>query len=268
MTIVSLTTDFGVADSYVAEMKAAILSVESRCRILDVTHAIELGAIREAAWVVATTWRAFPRGSIHVAVVDPEVGSARRALALRVEGHCFLAPDNGLLSPMVEEATDVELREIDRAHRTPGRFGTTFDGRELFGPVAGRLAAGLPFAEVGPCVHGLVELESFHPTRRDDGWRCEIVRIDRFGNLVTSATADFLYGAFGDGWRELAVQIGSREVRGVTHAFASVGEGDLVLTIGSADTLEISRRGGSAADFLTMRRCDLVILRPPTNPLR
>ena len=125
MAIVTLLTDFGLKDSYAGEMKGAILRRSPSATIVDVTHEITPGAIREAAWILWRSWSAFPNATVHVAVVDPGVGSSRRAVAARAHGHLFVAPDNGLLYPVLAADPASELREIRRDHRSGTSRGTT-----------------------------------------------------------------------------------------------------------------------------------------------
>lgn len=268
MAIVTLTTDFGLSDPYVAEMKGAILAECPSAVLVDVTHAILSGDIREAAWIACNLGNSFSPGTTHIVIVDPGVGSARRALAVQIENQVFLAPDNGVLSPLIQESQGAEvceLSEVSRAieTRVRRRETTTFEGRDRFAPVAGCLAAGLPFRELGALVHDPVSIEPFRPARQERGWKTEVVRVDRFGNLVTCARVRFLRDAFGESWREVRVRAGPREVIGVRRSYADVPTKELVLTIGSSESLEVSQNEGHAADFLGIDRGDVVTILPP-----
>ncbi len=249
MAIITLTSDFGTDDTYVGEMKGAVLAIHPGAVLVDLTHEVAPGSIREGAWLLSHAWESFPKGTIHVAVVDPGVGTERRALAARSHGHTFLAPDNGLLH-LILDLGGAELRVIDAARRAPSARGTTFDGRDLFAPVAARIAQGMRFEDVGPAAIDPIRLEPFHPTRENGSWSAEVVRSDRFGNLVTTARQSFLESTFGPVWRRLRVVAGGREIALVRNAYAAVPRGDLVLTIGSAGTLEIGCNGGSARGVL------------------
>jgi S-adenosylmethionine hydrolase len=264
MAIITLLTDFGNDDTYVGEMKGAVLAIHPRAVLVDLAHTIAPGAVRAAAWLLAHAWESFPEGTIHVAVVDPGVGSGRRALAARVHGHWFLAPDNGLLHPILDRGKG-ETRAVRAEHRTRSARGTTFDGRDLFAPVAASLAEGMSFEDVGPAVQDAVRLEPFRPIHEDGTWRAEIVRADRFGNLVTTAREAFLKTIFGDEWRRVRVSIGGREVANVQVAYEAVPHGSLLLSIGSAGTLEISCRGGSARDVLGVEIGHWVQIRLPSE---
>ncbi len=251
MPLISLLTDYGHDDPFVGEMKAVILGVFGAASIVDLSHGVAPGAIREAAWILSRSWSTFPAGTCHLAVVDPGVGADRRPIAAAWGGHLFVGPDNGILGPALEMAADgstpevreIAVREIERVRR-----GSTFDGRDVFAPVAARLASGLPLAEVGPEIHDLVSLRTFAPTPAAGGWEGEIIRVDHYGNLVTTIEETFLKEKFGEDWRDVRVRVGDRGLAGIRLAYADVEAGELVLTIGGAGTLEISANRASARE--------------------
>jgi S-adenosylmethionine hydrolase len=269
MPLLSLLTDFGLSDPFVGEMKGIAKRVSPNLEMIDVTHGIARGDVREAAWVLAKAWRMFPEGTCHVAVVDPGVGTGRKALAASAAGHLFVAPDNGLLMPALEsipgdrELREVTLREID--HR---RRGTTFDGRDLFAPIGARLASGLRLAELGPEVHDPVGMAPFRPVPADDAWDVEIVRVDRFGNLVTVVEEAFLREKFEEDWRAVSVRVGDRRISGVQSGYEDVGPGEPLLTVGGSGTLEVAVRGGSARELLGWEGSGVRLDAPsdPRNP--
>jgi S-adenosylmethionine hydrolase len=262
VAIITLTTDFGLDDVYVGMMKGAILREHPAASIVDLTHAVEPGNVRHGAWLLGAAWRSFPPETFHVAVIDPGVGTNRRALAVRTEDHTFLAPDNGLLHSLFESPAAPAIRVIEEAHRRSPGLGTTFDGHDVFAPLAGRLAEGMAFEDVGPLVRDPVTLAPFHPVPSAGGWRAEIVHIDRFGNLVTTASRSFLRGSFGESWDRIAVRLGGHLVSGLHRGYSEAPEGDLVMTIGSAGTLEISRNRGSARDLIGLCVGDWVEIAP------
>jgi S-adenosylmethionine hydrolase len=252
--LVAILTDFGLSDAYVGEMKGVLAALAPSSRVVDLTHGITPGAVREGAWVLAKSLPFFPPGSVYLAVVDPGVGGQRSGLAAAAGGRLFVGPDNGLLAPALAaaagegerpEVRSLDLREIDRPRR-----GSTFDGRDVFAPAAARLAAGLPLGEVGPELEGWESLTPFRPVPREDGWDLEIVRVDRFGNLVTVAEEAFLREELGEEWRSARVRVVGREVDGIRLAYEDVEPGQPLLTIGSAGTLELSLNRGSAAHEL------------------
>ena len=234
--IITLLTDFGTADSYVAEMKGVLLALAPGVALVDVTHEVAPGDIRAAQYLLGRAWHRFPTGTIHVAIVDPGVGTARRAIAAEHDGHRFVAPDNGLLSFLPQDARFVSLP-------VPTTAAATFHGRDVFAPAAARLAAGSAFAELGesitdPCYTPL-------PMPRHDHLTVigEVLYVDRFGTLVTNIPGD-------------AVQVGARirleesEAGSLRRTFRDVARGAVVAFVGSGGTVEIAVRDGSAARML------------------
>src|SRR5437867_4236583 len=185
MAIISLLTDFGAADSYVGEVKGVLLSRAPGATLVDVSHEVPPGSIRAAQYLLARTWHRFPAGTVHLVVVDPRVGSERRALAADVEDHWFIAPDNGLLSVLPEGGRYVSLPVLRDA-------SPTFHGRDVFAPAAARLATGARLEELGSPVADAVHIPL--PVPRTDGPSLvgEILYVDRFANLFTNIQADGL----------------------------------------------------------------------------
>jgi len=240
--IVTLLTDFGAADSYVGEVKGALLSLAPQAVVVDVTHDIAPGDVVAASYVLGRVWRTFPAGTVHLAVVDPGVGTRRRALAADVAGHRFVAPDNGLLSD-VFAASDADVVSLP----IPGTASHSFHGRDVFAPAAARLAQGASLAELGAAVSDLVHL----PPRR---LRTEgadlvgyVVHVDRFGTLVTNLPASAVAAA------GAVVTLGGRTVA-VHTTFSDVAPGSPVALVGSGGTLEIAVRDGRADAVLGVAR--------------
>jgi S-adenosylmethionine hydrolase len=263
--MIALLTDFGLDDPFVGEMKGVLLGLHPEAVIVDVTHGIRPGAVREAAWVLARSLSAFPDGTVHVAVVDPGVGTERRALAARCGGRCFVGPDNGVLMTALEtlggaaEIREITTRELDRRRR-----GTTFDGRDLFAPAAARLAAGFDLAQLGPEVQDPVPMPGFAPRPVEGGFQVEVVRVDRFGNVVLAAEEAFLRDTWED-WRGVSVQCGDVRLEGVRLGYGDVAKGESLLVIGGSGTLEIARNRGSADRTFGLSAGDLVFLAGPVQ---
>jgi len=233
--IVTLLTDFGVADGYVAEMKGALLRRAPGATLVDVTHEIPPGDVAAGAYVLGRTWRAFPEGTLHLGVVDPGVGTARRALAAEAGGHRFVAPDNGILSRVLEaHPARVVSLEVGAA------ACPTFHGRDVFAPAAARLLAGEPLAALGPAIGDPVLLPPARLERRGPDLVGEVVHVDRFGTLVTNLPGAAV-GA--------PVRIGSRDVE-LRATFADVAPGALVAFVGSGGTVEVAVRNGRADEVL------------------
>ncbi|HEY2992414.1 MAG TPA: SAM-dependent chlorinase/fluorinase [Methylomirabilota bacterium] len=256
--IVTLTTDFGLRDAYVAEMKGVMLGIAEAARrplqLVDVTHEVERHDITEGALALEAAAPFFPAGTVHLAVVDPGVGTERRGLVLAAAGHVFVGPDNGLFTPFLDDGDwrAFELAEAD--FRLPV-VSRTFHGRDLFAPAAAHLASGLDPARLGPPVSDPVRL-SWPEVRAVAGAVAgAVVHTDRFGNLITSIHARTLAPVNAD----LVVRVGGREVPLVgTYGDLSVGRPGAL--IGSGGRLEIAVREGSAATLLRARRGTAVVV--------
>src|SRR5688572_29785189 len=187
--VIALLTDFGTQDHYVGAMKGAILSVCPEAQLVDIVHELPPHDVEAAAFALAAAHPAFPPGTVFLTVVDPGVGSSRRALVLETRGWRFVAPDNGLLTLILADHPDARLHEVTNTSLFRDEVSATFHGRDVFGPVAGHLARGLPLEEVGPPARDPVRL-SLPPLRRHDGasWEAAVLHVDRFGNLTTNLT--------------------------------------------------------------------------------
>jgi S-adenosylmethionine hydrolase len=240
MPLITLTTDFG-AGEYVAQVKGVILSLLPGATIVDISHDIPPGDVRAAAYVLEVSIPAFPPDSVHLAVVDPGVGTPRRALAARFAGRTFVAPDNGCLTAFLDGPAVVH--EVTNEGLFLPEVSPTFHGRDVFAPVAAHLAAGRPLADVGPeLVDDPVSVEDLK-TVTDEG---VVLHTDRFGNLVTSFQAERLAGAAG-----LAGEGTSITERAETFGAAS-GEGPFLYE-GSGGRIEVAVPNGSAAAALGWR---------------
>ncbi|WP_448591109.1 SAM hydrolase/SAM-dependent halogenase family protein [Thermoflexus hugenholtzii] len=277
MRVITLTTDFGDEDGYVGTMKGVILSIAPDVRLVDLSHHIPPQDIRRAAFVVAEAAPYFPPGTIHVAVVDPGVGSGRRALIVETERALFVGPDNGLFSFILEDHPEARCYAIEEsAYRLP-QVSYTFHGRDIFAPAAAHLARGVPPAAFGPPVMDPVRLPSPRLELEEERIVGEILHADRFGNLVTSigrlqwqGAALVLQPAFGPLARrfpilfragEARVEVGDRVLSGILHTFAEAKPGELIAYPGSSGFLEIGLVNGCAAAALEARRGDPVVVR-------
>ncbi len=242
----TLTTDFGMRDHYVGAMKGAVASIAPGVRVADISHEIPQFDIREGAFAVAQAYGYYPQGTVHVVVVDPGVGTVRRPLAAVAGGHCFVAPDNGVLSQVFEKAGVFEARCIDVRHGL-GTLSQTFHGRDLFAPSAARLASGLPFDEIGPRVSDPVRQP---PSIVANGQGC-VLHVDSFGNIVTSFLPSDLPAS-------KALAVAGRAVSARAESYCSVPANHLFLIVGSSGYLEVSLNQGSAAGYLGARAGDAV----------
>lgn len=255
MPIVTLTTDFGTKDGYVGAMKGVLLSICPELTIVDITHEVPPQDVREGAFCLSEVVPFFPPKTLHIAVVDPGVGSARRGVAIETDHGIFVGPDNGIFSPCLRVTTvrrAVELREP--SFRRP-EVSRTFHGRDVFAPAAAHLARGVPLTDLGPLVDDLVPLPLREPVLAPGFADGEVVHVDRFGNLVTNIAA----GEIPHPVR--AVELGFLEIRGITSSYADVEPGSYVALVGSRGFLEIAVRDGSAAARLGLARGAKVVVR-------
>ena len=260
--IITLTTDFGLTDAYVAAMKGVILGINPEAKLIDICHSIKPQNIPQAAFVLSTAYQFFPQKTVHLVVVDPGVGTKRRAIILRTPSADFIAPDNGVLSYVIQEssakpaADNVNLQEIElepgleavaitkpQFWRTP--ISSTFHGRDLFAPVAALLSLGFPPIDFGEAITSLIMLPLPQAYRRPDGSLVgHVLHIDTFGNLITNIKGSDLLLAK----QSITVEIGNHVISGLSRTYAE-GQGLLTL-IGSSGYLEVSLKGGSASAFL------------------
>lgn len=254
MPVLTLTTDFGLSDAYVAAMKGVILSVSPDARMVDVSHEIPPQDVMGAAFVLRGAVPYFPEGSVHLAVVDPGVGSERRPIAVRIGGHFFVGPDNGLFSLLLDaEAEPDAVVVLDRpAFWRTEEPSRTFHGRDVFAPVAAHLATGRSLDEVGSRTERLKRLHWVRPLADEQGLRGWVVHVDHFGNAVTNIPGALL-AAHRDG-RAVKFYLGSTIIDQVHHAYSDVAEGEPVALIGSSGHLEISVNGGNAARLLSVQK--------------
>jgi S-adenosyl-L-methionine hydrolase (adenosine-forming) len=256
--VVALLTDFGSRDHYVGAMKGAILSYCSDAALVDIGHEVPVHDVEAAAWSLAAAFRSFPDGTVFAAVVDPGVGSSRRALAIECGPHFFVGPDNGIFTYILTENYDYRMREITNRALMRPQVSATFHARDVFGPVAAYLARGGAFEEVGPPAHDpvLFKLQSMRHDGAGGAWEAHVVHIDHFGNLTTSLYERDLMGilvAAGNDPTEVIVLVGDRQIP-LVHAYADVAEGEVCALVGSTGRMEVGVYLGSAAELLNAKR--------------
>lgn len=246
--VITLTTDFGLSSPYVAAMKGVILSINPAATIVDITHAVPAQDIRQGALVLAETTRWFPAETIHVAVVDPGVGTARRILYAGFGTQHYIAPDNGLLSRLALAASPSTIIHVSDPQFWLPTVSATFHGRDIMAPVAARLSLGLEPARLGAAVGEMVQLQ--WPEASVTGKRIEgaVQAIDSFGNLVTNITADKLVNV--PHGEETTIVCDEHETRGIFAAYADQPEMTLIALVGSSGNLELAIVGDSAAIML------------------
>lgn len=241
--ILTLTTDFGASDHYVGAMKGVILGICPRAQIVDICHQVAPYAIAEGAYVIAQAYECFPKRTVHVVVVNPGVGTARRPILVEAAGQFFIGPDNGVLS-MVYSRQKHRVRLIANQAYFRQPVSSTFHGRDIFAPVAAHLAAGAAPARIGKLIQDYLQPDFLNPQRTGERmWTGRILKIDRFGNIVTNfhirdlPDVDF-------------VTIGRRKISTLARTYAEGRPGELILIVGSAGYLEVSVNQASAAQQL------------------
>lgn len=239
-SIITLTTDFGMRDGFPAAMRGVILSVNPEAQVVDLCHEIAPGDISHGAYVLATIPQYFPAGSVHVAVVDPGVGSARKILAVRADERLYIAPDNGLLGYVLQRCPDAEVRYLDNQGLWLEYPSMTFHGRDVMSPTAAYLSKGVLFPEVGPVANSW-EPAPFPPAlHKGDVIEGHVVHVDRFGNLVTNISGEM----------QGTVMIEEHRLDARVSTFAEGGSDIPVVLAGSSGWLEVAVNGGSASDMM------------------
>ncbi len=254
--IITLTTDFGVRDHYVGVMKGVIASINAAAKIIDICHEVRPYSVAQGAFFMAQAYRYFPRGTVHVVVVDPGVGSARRAILVEAAGQRFVAPDNGVLSQVYEhEPHTVRAIRTERFALQP--TSRTFHGRDIFAPVGAWLSTGKECAEFGDLISDYVRLASTAPVLVQPGhWQGCILNIDSFGNIVTNFPALLL----AEGRGRTRVKAGLVRTEHVRTTYADAAPGEIFAIAGSSGYIEISIRQVSAAEAAQVEIGDRVDL--------
>lgn len=252
MPVITLLTDFGTQDYFVGAMKGVILSANPSATIVDLTHDVPPQDIHAAAFNLLATYRDFPPGTIHLAVVDPGVGSSRRAILIECVRQFFVGPDNGLFSWICEREGNFLARHLtnEKFFRQPK--SATFHGRDVFAPVAAALSKGVGAEDFGPLIDDLIELESLTPRAQVNGTvEAAIIHIDRFGNCITNLTAGHLSLN-----THVQLEVGGRKINCLREFFSAAGGSDeqLFMIPGSAGFIEIAAQNSSAASILKVQR--------------
>jgi len=259
--IITLTTDLGLNDAYVAVMKGVILGINPEVRLIDICHTIEPQNILQAAFVLSTAYKFFPQKTIHLVVVDPGVGTKRRAIILRTPSADFVAPDNGVLSYVIQSLTkpleentnlqQIELKpELEAVAITKPQFwrspvSPTFHGRDIFAPIAARLSSDFRPTDFGEAINSVAMLRLPHPYWTPTGVLVgHILHIDSFGNLITNIRSSDLPQTK----QAITIEVGNQLISGLSRTYAE-GKGLLAL-IGSSGYLEIALTGGSACALI------------------
>jgi len=243
--IISLLTDFGLADAYVGVMKGVMLGICPAARLVDLTHEVPPQGIIPGALLLRSAVGFFPDRTVHLAVVDPGVGSTRHPIAMVTEHGVLVGPDNGLLYPAAAALGLLEVRRLERDEFFLQPVSRTFHGRDIFAPVAAHLAAGVPPRELGALLPAPQSLTLPEPRCAPDGVEGEVIHIDRFGNLITNVPAGAVAGFQ---MQRGSVSIDRVYIAPIVTAYAAVAEGSPLAIIGSWGMLEVAVRNGNAAE--------------------
>jgi S-adenosylmethionine hydrolase len=250
MAIITLMTDFGIKDGNVGVMKGVIWNICPQAQIADLSHMIEAQNVREAGLVLLRSVPYFPKGTVHVVVVDPGVGTKRRPMAARIGDWYYVGPDNGLITLLLERAKQehwiCEFVELDRPEYWLPKVSFVFHGRDIFSPVGAHLASGIPLEELGTAFSDPVLLQVPQPDRTATGWRGEVIHIDHFGNISSNIRVENLGGALQQK-RNITVRLNGLEVMGMVDTFGERPVGEVVTLLGSTGNLIVSIVNGNAA---------------------
>jgi len=254
--IITLLTDFGISDPYVAMMKGVILSLNEKTRLVDVTHQISPGAIHRGAVVVREIYRFFPAGTIHVGVVDPGVGSDRRMVALEAGGHFFVGPDNGLFWLVLQEAPNAHIVHLTEKRFFRSSVSPTFHGRDVFAPVAAHLSLGTPLHELGVPIADPTPLSLPVPFLENGVLVGQITHVDHFGNLVSNVGSETLRRFLGGAGP--LIRVGTLAIRKLDKIYSDVEQGMPLAFLNSSDLLEVAVNTGRASDIVGLEEEELI----------
>jgi S-adenosylmethionine hydrolase len=261
--IITLLTDFGAADVFVASMKGVILGINPLAHIVDLTHDVRPHDIRSAAYLLHSAARYFRPGTIHVAVVDPGVGSERRPLLAFTAEQYFVAPDNGILSSLLATEFDAEIRELTNKQFFLGSIGSTFHGRDVFAPAAAWLSRGEPIESFGPLIEDFVRFDVPRARQENGILIGEVQHIDRFGNLITNISKEDLVSFAGAEILRLQVHVREIHITGLARCYAEAPPGKLAALVNSDTWLEIFCNQDRAAAVVKAAIGDRVEVRMP-----
>lgn len=261
--IITILTDFGIEDGYVAAMKAVLLSINPKAIIVDITHQVRPQDVFRAALILQATYRYFPKGTIHLVVVDPGVGTGRKAICIKAGGYLFVGPDNGVLSLAALDCGIGAIVELTSPAYFLKQISDTFHGRDIFAPVAGHLSLGVGINNLGPKMEDFGRLLIPSPINMPDGSLTgKIIYVDRFGNLATNITEEdlqkeaktMLFPRKKDFIYRSTIRAGTTEIKGISTSYAQTKEGQPLAIFGSAGFLEISVNRGNAYRLLGLEQ--------------
>jgi S-adenosyl-L-methionine hydrolase (adenosine-forming) len=247
--IITLTTDFGTNDHFVGAMKGVILEITPETEIVDISHAVQAFDVLDGAIAISQAYSYFPTGTVHVVVVDPGVGTARRPIIASSDGYHFVAPDNGVLSMVYAREERIHVRHITSEHYFRQPVSNTFHARDVFGPVAAYLAKQVDSHKFGDEIEDFVKFAAPRPKAAGENrMRAVVLKVDRFGNLVTNVTPDDVPALF-SGKSKFKITVGSKDVSEIHSAYAEGAPGEVFGILGSMGYLEIVANRAAAAQI-------------------
>ncbi len=256
--IITLLTDFGAKDHYVASMKGVILSINPKCTLIDITHQVSPQDIREGAFLLAHAFSYFPRRTIHLAIVDPEVGGERKPILLQTKNYFFVGPDNGLFTWVAAKDGVDRVIHLTNPKYFLSSVSSTFHGRDIFSPVAAHLSLGIRPESFGTRMDQWATFDLKKPEEKGKRLLGEVLFIDHFGNLISNVDRqrffDFVKG------RPFVIQIGKKKILKVRQSYWEGQKGEIIALFGSVGFLEIAVREGNAQQRLKMGRGDPIII--------
>ena len=251
--LITVTTDFGLNDPYAAIMKGAAIGINSQVRFVDITHDIPLGNVSRASFFISTCVNWFPQGTVHLAVVDPDVGTDRRPIAVQGKRHFYVGPDNGIFTMALRHDKIVSAVELRPGNWTLGRISKTFHGRDIFAPAAAYLSMGVGLENLGPEISDLVELDIPSVQVKNNKIETVVLHIDTYGNLIVAVRCD-----------STGIPVDNVQIKGqvipLNSTFADVPVGHLTAYWGSSGYCEVAVNRGSAAEALSVQVGDPVTL--------
>ncbi len=246
--IITLLTDFGLSDPYVAMMKGVILSINPDAGLVDISHQVKVGSIIQAASIIQETFPFFPRGTVHVVVVDPTVGSDRRLIGLEAAGHLFIGPDNGIFWPVIEDHKNLKIIHLTESRYFLPHVTHTFHGREVLAPVAAHLSLGDDLEMMGPMIKDPIRLNIPVSQKKGETYYGEVIRVDNFGNLITNIHRAELDSFLGSA--RSVTRVGKLIIRNISNIYADAEVGKPLALINSSDLLEIAVNLGRADRYI------------------
>lgn len=252
MSVISLLTDFGQKDNFVGVIKGVILSINPNAKIVDICHEVKPHDILTGAFLLKTSFKYFPKGSLHLVVIDPGVGSERKNLLVKTKDYFFIAPDNGVLSPALKDQPPLKIIEITNRNYFLKPTSDTFHGRDIFAPTAAYLSKGEDFSKFGKRIKSIKELSLPKAKITSEGLIGEIIYIDRFGNLVSDIDKEMLDNFIKD--KKFKIYIKDKIIDKLSRSYSEGAHQKLITLIDSFQHLEIAINSGSARDYLSVNK--------------